>query len=185
MRIKKLFIFLKSLLKSFFQKDDIAPLYVEMQKEVTNEIEKLFVQANNDIEKRRQFYKLFLETEFYFLGEIENAQEKATNRMIVTGENAIILFPVFPIAGRDMNAFFTSFEKLQKSVEGRSYKKYVQCKFKDFFNDQYRYPFIMNPGHLMVKIFEPQEIISILDQSIFLEESKAKVASTPFLRQLV
>lgn len=145
----------------------IKQLKREMLKEVTNEIERLYLEGIDNIHKRKDFYKLFEETDFYFLGNVAGDKKENFDGSIITGKNTELEFSVFVIENKQMSAFFTSLEKLERAVKGTSYNKYVRCKFRNFFNVQYGYPFIMNPGFLMTRIFEPKEIASILDESIF------------------
>ncbi len=141
------------------QQEYVKYMKSEMSKEVDNELERIFIEGVDDHHKRNDFYKLLLESDLYFIGNLEQNEGEEERKMQLS---------IFTIQGREMAPFFTSLKKLEKTAEGREGGiKYVQGKFKDICKLQTEFPFIMNPGHIMVKIFEPEEIKDILNGVVF------------------
>jgi len=140
--------------------------FKELQKEVTNDLEQLYVDSLKDIKKAKPFFDLFKVTDFYFAGSIEGDVEKNEDGSVRSTENTKLSFNMFPIQGKPMCPFFTSKQKMQESLGKTAAPNYIQFKFKDFFHSKSKDTFIMNPGFVMVKVFPPETIRGILDDSL-------------------
>ena len=92
--------------------------------------------------------------------------EKIEDGSVKSTENTKLSFNMFPIQGKPMCPFFTSYQKMQESLGKTGTPNSIKIKFKDFYHPKSKDTFIMNPGFVMVKIFPPETIMGILDDSL-------------------
>jgi len=166
--------FLKNkIVNLFFDRDTDIYFFKNLVKsllgDVTNKIEKIFIESTfKDFSKRKQFYQLFRETEFFFLGEIIGHNKLANKRSSSIVNNRVVLLSEYFFHNQPRYLFFSSFEKLEKYVQNKkdeAFRKYFKCKFKDFFNKNLYHSFCLNPGFLLSRLFTPFEISCILNEN--------------------
>src|SRR3989339_406062 len=156
---------------------NLIELFKMMRNEAKNEIEKLYVESWRDVSKRKDFYLLFSDSEFYFLGGKKN---ESNFNNFYEDTKTYLEMPVFTIQNELMYPFFTSHEKLEEDTHDKSEncRRYFKCKLKNLFNESFQHSFIMNPGSSLVKIFTLKELASIFDGSILDSFSSIKNGTT-------
>ncbi|AFY57604.1 SseB protein [Rivularia sp. PCC 7116] len=138
----------------------------------SNQLEELLVKAANDPVVRNDFYKLILESDI-FLVQPPNSKPSYGSR--IAGEQESISIQSMEINGNVYLPFFSSFTALQRAIREES--DYVSFNARTFFEMTKGQKLLLNPNNDCGKEFTVEEIASLLDGSIFNQDSAREVQS--------
>jgi len=134
---------------------------ISFSQEPENLLERSFVEANDDVSMRPEFYRRLWAAQLHVVSLRDMPEKKAA---VIPAGTEVQLQSV-EVEGRTYTTFYTSERRLRLANPGPVTS--LELSATAFFNLTRGSRLIMNPGLPFCKEFDPEEIEALLDGRVF------------------
>lgn len=142
-----------------------APLFGKKKEKAENRLEQLLLNAANDVTQRQQFYKEFLDSTVFSIGEVKGVSVPLEGSLFLATEKAEFSIAAFDLKGEKVAALFTSLSRVKEAL-GKDFGKerWFSTTARDLLKALHpQWRIVLNPNGPFGHEFTHDEIQLLLD----------------------